>query len=172
MSILGSVNSGRRGFDWTQKCTTSHSTGLFKNPPPHGFWTFWKKWLTVGGGFRCFYFLASIGDDPIWLIFFRWVVQPPTCGSCGSYCWWFRNPKQPPFGCYWNLVNNGINCHLSTGDRQFVSINSTNLSMDSQNIQMTSLEDHQPGQIIATSHDRFPPNGALVRVIPGYLREN
>ena len=27
------------------------------------------------------------------------------------------------------------------------------------------------GQIIATSHDRFPPNGGLVRGIPGYFRE-
>ena len=24
------------------------------------------------------------------------------------YCWWFRNPKQPPFGCK-KLVNNGMN---------------------------------------------------------------
>ena len=27
------------------------------------------------------------------------------------------------------------------------------------------------GQIIATSHDRFPPNDGLVREIPGYFRE-
>ena len=25
------------------------------------------------------------------------------------YCWWFRNPKQPPFGCFPNPINNGIN---------------------------------------------------------------
>ena len=25
------------------------------------------------------------------------------------YCWWFRNPQQPPFGCKRTLVNNGIN---------------------------------------------------------------
>ena len=28
--------------------------------------------------------------------------------SIESYCWWFRNPKQPPV-MYKNLVNNGIN---------------------------------------------------------------
>ena len=27
------------------------------------------------------------------------------------------------------------------------------------------------GQNKATSHDRFPPNGGLVRDIPGYFRE-
>ena len=27
---------------------------------------------------------------------------------------------------------------------------------------------HLSGQIIATSHDRFPPNGGLVREIPGW----
>ena len=26
-----------------------------------------------------------------------------------SCCWWFRNPKQPPFGCVKPIVKNGIN---------------------------------------------------------------
>ena len=26
-----------------------------------------------------------------------------------KYRWWFRNPKQPPFGCIVHPVNNGIN---------------------------------------------------------------
>ena len=26
-----------------------------------------------------------------------------------QYGWWFRNPKQPPKGCFKNLANNGIN---------------------------------------------------------------
>ena len=26
-----------------------------------------------------------------------------------TYCWWFRNPKQPPFGCIKPVANNGIN---------------------------------------------------------------
>ena len=30
-------------------------------------------------------------------------------GSIRPYCWWFRNPKQPPFGWCKNLVNSGIN---------------------------------------------------------------
>ena len=36
-------------------------------------------WNTLGGGFKHFLFSPLFGEDfPIWLIFFRWVVQPPT----------------------------------------------------------------------------------------------
>ena len=35
------------------------------------------------------------------------------------YCWWFRNPKQPP-GMYKTLVNNGKKLPTSTGDRRIL----------------------------------------------------
>ena len=42
------------------------------------------------------------------------------------YCWWFRKPKQPPMGCFWNPANNG-DLTIWTGDRRISSINSIRL---------------------------------------------
>ena len=44
-------------------------------------------WLVVS---NIFYFHPDPwGNDPIWLIFFRWVVQPPTIGSSQKKNWTF-----------------------------------------------------------------------------------
>ena len=33
-----------------------------------------------------------------------------------SYCWWFRNPKQPPFGCIKPVINGRFQLPTSTGE--------------------------------------------------------
>ena len=35
--------------------------------------------------------------------------------STDDMCWWFRNPRQPPFGCIKTLLNHGKNYQPSTG---------------------------------------------------------
>ena len=37
------------------------------------------------------------------------VVTIPAKKDNPTYCWWFRNPKQPPVGCIVHPVNNGLN---------------------------------------------------------------
>ena len=41
--------------------------------------------------------------------------------TCTGLCWWFRNPKQPPFGCTKLCKKHGLNLDKlanSTGDRR------------------------------------------------------
>ena len=47
--------------------------------------------------------------------FFEFLTPFPS-NKC--YCWWFRNPKQPPAWDVQKLVNHGINTVPSTGDRR------------------------------------------------------
>ena len=39
------------------------------------------------------------------------------------YCWWFRNPKQPPFGCIKPVENNGISYHINWWSPDLWTIN-------------------------------------------------
>ena len=62
-------------------------------------------WVEV---WNIFIFIPIWGNDPIWLIFFRWVVQPPTR-------WWFASPESPnlqgaPIFRGNMLVSGWVNC--------------------------------------------------------------
>ena len=42
--------------------------------------------------------------------------------NCQSYCWWFRNPKQPPFGCFekaWTVNNGRFQLPFPPSTREF-----------------------------------------------------
>ena len=66
---------------------------------------------------KLFVFAKNTSNSPPWTPGKKQVMIYPSC-FCGSlltlhkektYCWWFRNPQQPPFGCKRTLVDNGIN---------------------------------------------------------------
>ena len=66
------------------------------------------------------------GDGPTWnLQVYSGVALNPEVDypRCPYYCWWYRNPKQPPFGCKKSPENNGDIYHFSTG-AGFFSIDS------------------------------------------------
>ena len=58
-------------------------------------------------------------------------------------------------------------CHnVRSSHENYLAISASNFFLQ---VKVECL--HDSGQIIATSHDRFPPNGGLVTEIPGYFRE-
>ena len=57
-----------------------------------------------------------------------WIWLTHQRGRKGSlYCWWFRNPKEPPFGCIKPYEKTGV-FSIPTGDRPISSINSRRIS--------------------------------------------
>ncbi len=69
----------------------------------------WSKWCFQ----RCFIFTPTWGNDPIWLIFFKWVETT-------NYCWWLKSCTTWDV---WNPINNGKNYQPQLVSR-ILSINS------------------------------------------------
>ena len=86
-------------LDLIPTASTQHSHNWFHRRS-------YKNKLELGGGFEDFQvFTPTSGNDPAWLLFFRWVVQSPTSAVEGTimHCidgWFYDTPKWQQFIMY------------------------------------------------------------------------
>ena len=91
-------------------------------------------------------------------------TQPLKPGTWGWYCFGFRNPKanQPPFGCVFYIVNNGINYQAQLVFSPDFWTSSTVLPMNLGPFIATKKIKKPPGKVT--------PNGSLFRKGNGTLK--